>query len=323
MMGENTIAENVYDVVIVGGGPGGLTAGIYASRASLKVLLLEGNATVSQITVTDIIENYPGLPDVTGQELVNTFKEQAVKFGLEIQSEQVHSIDGETRGDVKVWRIVTDKSEYQTLSVIVATGAAWRPLGVPGEKEFIGRGISYCATCDAPFYRQRDVVVVGGGDTAVQEAIFLTKFARKVTIIHRRNRLRATGILQERALANEKIDFAWDSVVDEIIGDQSGVTGVRIRNVTLPESVTEITADGAFIFIGLDPITDFVKDLVKCDDGGYIIVDSNMRTSQAGIFACGDCIVKTLRQVVTACGDGATAAHNAELYVDELKGQAY
>jgi thioredoxin reductase (NADPH) len=323
MMGESTIPENAYDVVIVGGGPGGLTAGLYASRASLKVLLLEGNATVSQITVTDIIENYPGLPDVTGQELVNKFKEQGIKFGLEIQSEQVHSIEGETMGDVKGWRIVTDKSEYQALSVIVATGAAWRPLGVPGEKEFIGRGISYCATCDAPFYRQRDVVVVGGGDTAVQEAIFLTKFASKVTIIHRRNRLRATGILQERALANEKIEFAWDSVIDEIVGDQSGVTGVRIKNVKSPEKVSEIKAEGAFIFIGLDPITELVKDLVKCEEGGYIIVDSDMRTSREGIFACGDCIEKTLRQVVTACGDGATAAHNAELYVDELKGQAY
>lgn len=322
-MGEITIPQNAYDVVIVGGGPGGLTAGLYASRASLNVLLLEGNVTVSQITVTDIIENYPGVPDVTGQELVNKFKEQAVKFGLEIKSEQVHSIEREPLGDVKGWKIVTNRGEYQALSVIIATGAAWRPLGVPGEQEYIGRGISYCATCDAPFYREREVVVVGGGDTAVQEAIFLTKFASKVTIIHRRNRLRATGILQERAFANDKIEFAWDSVIDEILGDKSGVTGVRIKNVKSPEKMSEIKADGAFIFIGLDPITDIAQDIVKCNKGGYIIADSDMRTSAEGIFACGDCIAKTLRQVVTACGDGATAAHNAELYVDELKGQAY
>lgn len=322
-MGQINIPENVYDIIIIGGGPGGLTAGLYASRANLKVLLFEGNSTVSQITVTDMIENYPGLPGVTGAELVNRFKEQAASFSLEIRAEQVTDIAEARLGDVPGWNIATDKNTYQTLSLIVATGANWRKLGVPGEEDFIGRGVSFCATCDAPFYRNRDVVVVGGGDTAVQEAIFLTKFARKVTIIHRRNRLRATGILQERARANEKIEFAWESVVKKVLGDDAGVTGVEIETVGSPGDSRVIEADGAFIFVGLVPATAVVKDLVNLDEGGYIIADTTMKTSRAGVFACGDCISKTFRQVVTACGDGATAAYNAELYVDELKGQAY
>lgn len=322
-MEQIRIPENAYDVIIIGGGPGGLTAGLYASRANQKVLLVEGISTVSQITVTDMIENYPGLPGVTGAELVSRFKEQAAAFGLEIRPEQVKGIAETRLGDVPGWHVTTDGGTYDTLSLIVATGANWRKLGVPGEEEFIGRGVSFCATCDAPFYRNREVVVVGGGDTAVQEAIFLTKFARKVTIIHRRNRLRATGILQERALANEKIDFAWESVVSAILGDASGVTGVEIQQVNAPGEHRLIEADGAFIFVGLIPNTEVVKALVNLDEGGYIIADATMKTSAAGIFACGDCISKTFRQVVTACGDGATAAYNAELYVDELKGQSY
>ena len=322
-MGQINIPENVYDVIIIGGGPGGLTAGLYASRANLRVLLFEGNSTVSQITVTDMIENYPGLPGVTGAELVTRFKEQAASFGLEIRAEQVTGIEEARLGDAPGWNIATDRDTYQTLSLIVATGANWRKLGVPGEEDFIGRGVSFCATCDAPFYRNRDVVVVGGGDTAVQEAIFLPKFARKVTIIHRRNRLRATGILQERAMANEKIEFAWESVVKEVRGDNSGVTGVEIEKVGSPGDTRVIEADGAFIFVGLVPTTAVVKGLVNLDEGGYIMADATMKTSTTGLFACGDCISKTFRQVVTACGDGATAAYNAELYVDELKGQAY
>jgi len=322
-MDQINIPEDVYDVIIIGGGPGGLTAGLYASRANLRVLLFEGNSTVSQITVTDMIENYPGLPGVTGTELVNRFKEQARSFNLEIRAEQVTGIEETRLGDVPGLKITTDRDTYHTLSLIVATGANWRKLGVPGEEDFIGRGVSFCATCDAPFYRNRDVVVVGGGDTAVQEAIFLTKFARKVTIIHRRNRLRATGILQERAMANEKIEFAWESVVKSVLGDNAGVTGVEIEKVGSPGDTRVIEADGAFIFVGLVPTTAVVKDLVNLDEGGYIIADATMKTSMAGVFACGDCISKTFRQVVTACGDGATAAYNAELYIDELKGQTY
>jgi thioredoxin reductase (NADPH) len=321
-MADIRIPEDIYDIVIVGGGPGGLTAGLYASRASQKVLLLEGNSTVSQITVTDMIENYPGIPEIGGFELIDRFKKQAVGFGLDIRSEHVTSIDKVQLGDVEGWTVKTNNAEYKALSIIFSTGAEWRHLGVPGEEELIGRGVSFCATCDAPFYRNREVAVVGGGDTAVQEAIYLTKFASKVTLIHRRNRLRATGILQERAFANEKIDFAWDSVVEEILGD-SGVTGVKIKNVKTSGETREIPVDGVFMFIGLTPNTKLVEGLVNLDKGGYIIADGDMKTSANGIFACGDCISKSLRQVITACGDGATAANSAELYVDELKGQAY
>jgi len=321
-MSDINIPKDIYDIIIVGGGPGGLTAGLYASRADIKVLLLEGNAQASQITMTDMIENYPGVSEISGFELNDTFKKQATSFGLEIRPEQVSRINREKQGDIEGWEIITDNNTYRTLSVIASTGAAWSSLGVPREQEFVGRGISYCATCDAPFYRGREVAVVGGGDTAIQEAIYLTKFASKVTVIHRRNRLRATAVLQQRALANEKIIFAWDSTVEEILGED-GVTGLRIKNVKTPDSHEEIPVDGVFIFVGLVPNTGFIKEIVNLDKGGYIITDSDMRTSAGGIFACGDCISKSLRQVVTACGDGATAAHSASLYVDELKGQAY
>ncbi len=320
-MADLTIPENVYDVIIIGGGPGGLTAGLYAARASMKVLLMEGSYTVSQITLTDMIENYPGLPGVTGLELIDRFKKQALSFGLEIKTEQVSALKKTQRGDVSVWTITTDTAEYEALSIIISTGAEWRHLGVPGEDRLIGQGVSFCATCDAPFYRNRDVAVVGGGDTAIQEALYLTKFAGTVRLIHRRNRLRATGILQERAFANNKITFVWDSVVEEILGD-NGVTGVRIRNLK-SNDVKELSVDGVFLFIGLIPNTRLVEGLVNGDDDGYIIVDSEMRSSDESIFACGDCIRKSLRQVITACGDGAVAADSAGLYVDMLKGQSY
>jgi len=321
-MPDVNIAEYTYDIIIVGGGPGGLTAGLYAARADMKVLLLEGNAQASQITMTDMIENYPGVSEMSGFELNDTFKKQANSFGLETRPEQVNRINIEKSGDVERWEIITDNDVYRTLSIIVSAGAAWSSLGVPGELKFIGRGISYCATCDAPFYRGREVAVVGGGDTAIQEALYLTKFASKVTVIHRRDRLRATAILQQRAFANEKITFAWDSTVEEILGEDV-VTGVRIRNVKTPDRHEEFPVDGVFIFVGLVPNTAFIKGVVDLDKDGYIITDRDMRTSAGGIFACGDCISKSLRQVVTACGDGATAAHSASLHVDELKGQAY
>ena len=321
-MSDIKIPDDTYDIIIVGGGPGGLTAGLYAARADMKVLLLEGNAQASQITMTDMIENYPGVPEISGFELNDTFKKQAISFGLDIRQEQVSRINREKQGDTEGWEIITDNSTYRTLSVIVSTGAAWSSLGVPGEQEFIGKGISYCATCDAPFYRGREVAVIGGGDTAVQEALYLTKFASKVTVIHRRDRLRATAVLQQRAFANEKITFAWDSTVEKILGED-GVTGVKIKNVKTPDRYEEISVDGVFIFVGLVPNTAFIKGIVNLDKDGYIITDDDMKTSAGGIFACGDCISKSLRQVVTACGDGATAANSASLYVDDLKGQAY
>jgi thioredoxin reductase (NADPH) len=210
---------------------------------------------------------------------------------------------------------------YGALAVILATGALWRRLGVPGEERFIGRGVSFCATCDGPFYRNREVAVVGGGDTAIQEALYLTRFAKKVTVIHRRDRLRATAILQKRALANEKIAFAWNSVVDSIDGLDL-LQEVRLRDVKTGEKRV-LPVSGVFIFVGLTPNTAPFRELVSLDQGGYITVDANMQTSAPGIFACGDCTAKRLRQVVTACGDGATAAFSAQLYVEELKGEAY
>lgn len=322
-MGKLNIPEHVYDVIIIGGGPAGLTAGIYASRAGLRALCIEGASSLSQITVTDHIENYPGIPeDINGFELIERFKKQALQFGLEVTSRDVTVMKETTWDDKQGWKITAGGNPYEALAVILATGAYWRKLGVPGEDVFAGKGVSYCATCDGPIFRNRDVVVVGGGDTAVQEAIFLTNFAGKVTIVHRRDRLRATKILQKRAFANSKIEFAWNSVVEEIWGKET-VEKVKIRNVKSPGVTGEIPAAGVFIFTGLTPKTEIVRGIVDLDHGGYIIADANMQTSAKGIFACGDCIKKRLRQVVTACGDGATAAFSAQLYIEELKGESY
>jgi len=322
-VGKLNIPDHVYDVAIIGGGPAGLTAGLYAARASLKTLLFEGASSISQITVTDLIENYPGIPEgISGFELVERFKKQASQFGLEVTSKDVISITKKNWGDTEAWKVETEDRPFEALAVIIATGAYWRKLGVKGEDIFVGKGISYCATCDGPLFKNKDVVVVGGGDAAVQEAIFLTNFARKVTIVHRRDRLRATKSLQKRAFANSKIEFVWNSVVEEISGEDF-VEKVKIRDVKSTDVTVEITAAGVFIFTGLIPKTDMVRGIVDLDNGGYIIVDENMRTSAKGIFAGGDCIRKSLRQVITACGDGATAAFSAQLYVEELKGESY
>lgn len=320
-MSSLNIPEGVYDVVIVGGGPAGLTAGLYAARASLNVLMVEASATMSQIAVTDLVENYPGVPEINGYELVERFRKQAVGFGLKTAYGDVTSIEKAKIGDLEGWQINTGAESYRTLAVIVATGANWRKLGALGEAEFIGKGVSFCATCDGPFFKNKEVVVVGGGDTAVQEAVYLTRFVRKLTLVHRRDRLRAGASLRNRALANPKIEFAWNSVVSEIAGDDS-VKLVRIKDVKSGK-VSEVPAAGVFVFIGLTPNTDFLRDIVERDGSGYILSDGEMKTSAQGIFACGDCIRKLLRQVVTACGDGATAAFSAQQYVEALKGEAY
>ena len=321
-MAEKQIPEPVYDLVIVGGGPAGFTAGLYGARAGLKTLLMEGASTVSQITVTDLIENYPGIPEgINGFDLIERFKKQALQFGAEMVSGDAGTIVRTRWGGMEGWEVRAGGKSYGALAVIVATGAHWRRLGVSGEAAFIGKGVSFCATCDGPFYRDREVAVVGGGNTAVQEALFLTHFARKVTIIHRRDRLRAPGILAQRAFDNPKIDFAWNSVVDEITGAE-GVQAVRVRDVKTSQT-RMVPADGIFIFVGLIPNTDFVRGLVELDAGGHIVVDANMRTSAKGIFGCGDCTGKLLRQVITACGDGATAAYAAQIYVEDLKGESY
>ncbi|MDP2268450.1 MAG: thioredoxin-disulfide reductase, partial [Deltaproteobacteria bacterium] len=298
--------NKLYDVLIIGGGPAGFTAGIYAARASLKALLIEGTTTVSQITVTDLIENYPGIPEgINGFDLMQLFRRQAEKFGLDITPGDVSALTREQHNGRDLWK-VTAGSEYLTMAAIIATGANWRKVGVPGEDVFAGRGVSYCATCDGPFYRNKEVIVIGGGDTAIQEAIFLTHFAAKVTVVHRRNRLRATKILQERAFANGKISFLWDSVVAEI-GGQDFVQEVKIKNLETGQE-SRLAADGVFVFVGLTPNTEMCRGLMDLDKSGYISTDARMQTSAPGIFAGGDCTSKLLRQVITACGDGATAA---------------
>lgn len=321
MVGE-PVSSRLYDVVIIGGGPAGLTAGLYAARANLKTLAITGESTVSQVTVTDHIENYPGIPEgVNGFDLAERFRAQAAQFGLETASGDVTAVAGKRQGDFDGWEVTAGGTRYGALAVIIATGANWRRLGVPGEERFIGKGVSFCATCDGPFYKDREVAVVGGGDTAIQEAIYLTRFARNVTVIHRRDRLRATAILQKRALANDRISFAWSSVVESIDGLDL-VQWVRLRDLKSGDT-RELAVDGVFVFVGLTPNTEAFRELVALDPGGYITVDANMQTSVPGIFACGDCVAKRLRQVVTACGDGATAAYSAQLFVEELKGEAY
>ncbi|MEE9910767.1 MAG: thioredoxin-disulfide reductase [Deltaproteobacteria bacterium] len=320
-MTQANLPEYDYDIVIIGGGPAGYTAGIYAARATLKTLLIEGAGTVSQITMTDMIENYPGIPDgINGFELMQLFKKQALKFGLEILPQDVTAI-GKNPAAPVVWEVKAGNKIYKTLSIIAATGAMWRSLGVPGEAEFAGRGVSYCATCDGPFYRNRDVAVVGGGDTAIQEALFLTHFAKKVIVVHRRDRLRAAGMLQKRAFAEKKIEFILNATIAEITGSDF-VTGVKVKDVSTGK-ISEIPVDGAFIFVGRLPYTEMFKGLVEMDRTGFIMTDEKLQTNAAGIFAAGDCRDKNFRQVVTAAGDGANAVHNAELYIEDLKGQTY
>ena len=320
-MSKAKLPQYDYDIIIIGGGPAGYTAGLYAARAGLKTLLVEGASTVSQITITDLIENYPGIPEgINGFDLMQLFKNQALKFGLETLAKDVSAIKNNAFSPA-IWDITVGDKSFKTLSVIAATGAQWRKLGVPGEEEFAGKGVSYCATCDGPFYKNKDVVVVGGGDTAIQEALFLTHFAKKVIVVHRRDRLRAAGILQKRAFAEKKIEFAWKANLTEVVG-RDFVTGIKIADVESGK-LSEIPAEGVFIFVGRIPHTNLFHVLLKLDAGAYIITDDNMRTSAAGIFAAGDCRAKQFRQVITAAGDGANAAFSAELYVGDMKGQSY
>jgi len=292
-----------YDVIIIGGGPAGLTAGIYASRARLKTLIVESFSVPCQAVTTDHIENYPGFPDgVNGFELIDKFKKQAEKFGTEFITAEVKEVKEAKPG----WEILTDDKSYTSRAIIIASGARPKRLDIPGEDKFRGKGVSYCATCDGALFKNKEVVVAGGGDTALEEAIFLTRFAKKVTVIHRRNALRGTKILQERAFSNKKIEFVWDAVISEILGEAK-VSAVKVKNVKTGAE-KDLSCDGIFIFVGYTPNTAFLKDLLPLDESGYIIADDNCLTSKVGIFACGDCRKKLLRQVVTAAGDGATAA---------------
>jgi thioredoxin reductase (NADPH) len=315
---------DVKDIIILGGGPAGLAAGIYAARARMDVVLMESLSVMGQATMTDMIENYPGVERTTGFGLIETFKKQAVSFGLETRTGTAKRIfcgDPVSSRHAYVWNVEDENGVTKALSLIVASGARAKKIQVPGEDEFLGRGVSYCATCDAAFFREKNIVVVGGGDTAVEEALFLTKFGKKVTIVHRRDRLRATKLLQERAEANDKIEFAWSSSVERIDGSKK-VEKVIVRDIKTGGK-NEIPCDGVFIFVGWRPNTDFVSDVLKLSDAASIIVDSAMATSARGVFAAGDCCERPLHQVVTACGDGAIAAVSAQHYVEELKGVAY
>ncbi|MFH1854547.1 MAG: thioredoxin-disulfide reductase [Candidatus Omnitrophota bacterium] len=307
-----------YDVVIIGGGPAGLTAAIYTSRARLNTLVIESMSVPGQAILTDSIENFPGFPGgINGFELIEKFKEQARHFGTELITSDVQKIDRVEKG----FNVITEKKTYSSLSVIIATGARPKRINIPGEERLIGHGVSYCATCDGALYKDKEVAVLGGGNSAVEEAIFLTRFAKKVSLIHRRDRLRATKILQEQARDNEKIEFVLESRPVEIRGEDK-VTGVTLENIKTGKK-TDLTCNGVFIFVGYEPNTAIFKDTVGLNDKGYILTGPDMNTSQKGIFACGDCTGKLLRQVVTACGDGAIAAFSAQQYVEEFKGIAY
>lgn len=302
----------LYDMIIVGGGPAGMTAGLYASRARLRTLLIENALFGGQMTTTELIENYPGFPQgISGEELSRLMEEQAKRFGMEAISDEVEEIGLES--DLK--RVKTYEGEFFCRALIICTGTEYRKLGVPGEEKFKGRGISYCATCDGAFFRDSRIIVVGGGDSALTEALFLTKFVSELTIIHRRDALRATKIYQERTLKHPKIKFLWNSVVQEIKGD-SVVRSVVVKNIKSGE-VKEVETEGAFLFIGLTPRTHFLKELVQMDESGYIVTNENCEASIKGIFAAGDCRKKLLRQISTSVGDGATAAFAAEKYLEE------
>ena len=301
-----------YDLVIIGAGPAGLTAGIYAARARMNVLLLEKAAPGGQILITDWIENYPGFPEgISGYDLSEKMKIQAESLGLKIESAEVHSLN--LSNDAK--EILIKDRTITAKSIIIASGASPRKLGI-GEEKFFGKGVSFCATCDGPFFRDKTVVAVGGGDTAVQESIFLTKFAKKVYLVHRRDELRAAKILQERVLKNEKVEFIWDSVVTGMEGF-FGVEGVKIKNLKTNEEKT-IKANGCFIWVGILPNTSFLNDSVKTDQFGFILADARMQTSVPGVFAAGDVRDTPLRQIATAVGDAAVAAVSAEHYIENL-----
>ena len=302
----------MYDTMIIGAGPAGMTAALYAARSNLKVALLERGIYGGQMNNTAEIENYPGYARISGPELAEKMFEPLENLGVEHLFGQVEKI--EDHGDYK--KIITEDEVFETKAVILAPGANHRHLGVPGEEEYNSRGVSYCAVCDGAFFRDEDLLVVGGGDSAVEEAIFLTRFAKSVTIVHRRDQLRAQKLLQERAFANEKISFIWDSVVKEIKGDDRRVTSVVFENVTTGQ-ISESDFGGVFVYVGLDPVSDFVKDLGICDEAGWIMTDQHMKTAIAGIYAIGDVRQKDLRQITTAVGDGAVAGQEVYKYITE------
>ena len=303
-----------YDCIIIGAGPAGMTAALYAARANLKTLLLERGIPGGQMNNTAEVENYPGFDSILGPDLALKMYDGINQFGVEHGYGNV--VEVKDHQDYK--EVITDDATYEAKVVIIATGCEHRNLEVPGETEYSGRGVSYCAVCDGAFFRNKKLIVVGGGDSAVEEAIYLTQFADEVKIVHRRDALRAQKIIQDRAFANEKISFIWDSVVEEIKGDDQKVTGVQIKNVKTGETYEE-AADGVFIYVGLIPLTQAFTSLGITDDAGWIVTDERMQTKIPGILACGDARQKHLRQITTAVGDGGIAGQQAYQYIEENK----
>ena len=304
--------DEVRNLIIVGSGPAGYTAALYAARANLRPLVIEGVAAGGALMTTTDVENFPGFPDgILGPELMDSMRKQAERFGAEFITDDATSLD--LTGEMKTVRI--GKTAYHAKAVIVATGSAWRPLGVPGERELLGHGVSSCATCDGFFFRGQHIVVVGGGDSAMEEATFLTKFAETVTIVHRRDQFRASKIMAARALAHPKIRVLWNTVVTEILDAGGKVGGVRLRDVRTGEE-SKLDATGVFIAIGHDPRSELLRGQVDLDENGYVLVDApGTRTNLAGVFAAGDLVDHNYRQAITAAGTGCAAALDAERYL--------
>jgi thioredoxin reductase (NADPH) len=301
-----------HNVVIIGSGPAGFTAAIYAARANLKPLVFAGMEWGGQLQNTTEVENYPGFPDgIQGPEMMDLFRKQAERFGAEVCSENVTRVDFSQR-PFKVW---SDEDLVVADAVIISTGAAYRKLGVPGEVEYSGHGVSYCATCDGFFFRDKEIAVIGGGDSAIEEALFLSRFGSSVEVIHRRDELRASKIMQDRAFANEKIRFTWDTVVDEVLGSEGKLTGLSMTNLKTGEKTTK-DVGGLFIAIGHDPATKIFEGHLDMDEAGYVITHDGSRTSVEGIFAGGDCVDHIYRQAITAAGMGCMAAIDAERWLE-------
>lgn len=311
----------VENVIIIGSGPAGFTAGLYTARANLNPLLITGNEYGGQVSITYEVENYPGFPEsLSGPELVEKMKAQAEKFGTRVEFDYVSEIDIDQHPFVV--RTSSGK-EYTTRAIIAATGARPRYLEIPGEKEYTGKGVSYCATCDGFFFRGKDVIVVGGGDSAVEEALFLTKFATRVRVLHRRDQLRASKILQDRAFSNEKVEFVWNTVVNEVVGDAGGkVRGVVVQN-TVTGEVSELQTDGVFIFVGHLPNNTLYHGKLELDEDGHLIADSHMRTSVPGIFAAGEIMDKVYKQVATSVGQGCAAAMQTERWLADVDAHGF
>lgn len=305
--------DRIYDVIVAGAGPAGMTAAVYASRANLDTVLMERGVPGGQMADTEDIENYPGFDHVLGADLSNKMFEHATKFGAEYVYGNI--TDVVDHGDYK--EVIAGEKIYKTKALIITTGAQYKKLGIPGEEELTGRGVSYCAVCDGAFFKDKELVVIGGGDSAVEEGVYLTRFAKKVTIIHRRDELRAQKILQQRAFDNEKVEFIWDTIVEKINEENGKVGSVSLKNVKTDETYDH-PIDGVFVYIGMVPLSEPFKSLGIIDEEGYIPTNENMETKVPGVFAAGDIRVKDLRQIVTATGDGSIAAETAQAYIEQL-----